>query len=266
MHCCKELGLLKTWLFYSCNWQKKKKKWYAAPVSHLWWATLVGKVKHVLTCVVSLCVAFRAVQGILVDKSPVFALTPSPSCLPQPYCDGAHKTKAPSIAPLRFSPDKDKTVMLCACKETKNAPYCDGSHFKVIFRDVLKSVKGVFKWSAFKRLGYGARKLIAIIIKNTSDLSLLSFVCKPQENSLLKSASPSALFPVIYHNCFSSLLTDTLLFLCCLDFRVKNIFTVSQECLGKIKDFTSSSALLLLVYWVIILVVRFYRVFSCVLK
>lgn len=40
--------------------------------------------------------------------------------------------------------------MLCACKQTKNAPYCDGSHFKVIFRDVVKSVKGVFKWTVFQ--------------------------------------------------------------------------------------------------------------------
>ncbi|XP_049900478.1 CDGSH iron-sulfur domain-containing protein 3, mitochondrial-like, partial [Epinephelus moara] len=63
----------------------------------------------------------------------------------QPFCDGAHKSKAPSISPLRFTPDKDRTVMLCACKQTKNAPYCDGSHFKVIFRDIVKSVKGVFK-------------------------------------------------------------------------------------------------------------------------
>ncbi|XP_049427445.1 CDGSH iron-sulfur domain-containing protein 3, mitochondrial-like [Epinephelus fuscoguttatus] len=63
----------------------------------------------------------------------------------QPFCDGAHKSKAPSISPLRFTPDKDRTVMLCACKQTKNAPYCDGSHFKVIFRDIVKSVKGIFK-------------------------------------------------------------------------------------------------------------------------
>ncbi|XP_070684393.1 CDGSH iron-sulfur domain-containing protein 3, mitochondrial-like [Pempheris klunzingeri] len=63
----------------------------------------------------------------------------------QPFCDGAHKTKAPSIAPLRFTPDSDKALMLCACKQTKNAPYCDGSHFKVILRDIVKSVKGVFK-------------------------------------------------------------------------------------------------------------------------
>lgn len=63
----------------------------------------------------------------------------------QPFCDGAHRTKAPSISPVRFTPDKDRTVTLCACKQTKNAPYCDGSHFRVIFRDVVKSVKGIFK-------------------------------------------------------------------------------------------------------------------------
>lgn len=63
----------------------------------------------------------------------------------QPFCDGAHKSKAPSISPLRFTPEKSKTVMLCACKETKNPPYCDGSHFNVIFKDIKKSVKGIFK-------------------------------------------------------------------------------------------------------------------------
>ncbi|XP_060950140.1 CDGSH iron-sulfur domain-containing protein 3, mitochondrial-like [Limanda limanda] len=63
----------------------------------------------------------------------------------QPFCDGAHRTAAPSIAPLRFTPEKDGTLMLCACKQTKNAPYCDGSHFKLIYRDLVKWVKGVFK-------------------------------------------------------------------------------------------------------------------------
>lgn len=63
----------------------------------------------------------------------------------QPFCDGAHRTHAPSISPVRFTPDKDRALMLCACKQTKNAPYCDGSHLKVIFQDVVKSVKGIFK-------------------------------------------------------------------------------------------------------------------------
>ncbi|KAF6724573.1 CDGSH iron-sulfur domain-containing protein 3, mitochondrial [Oryzias melastigma] len=63
----------------------------------------------------------------------------------QPFCDGAHLKQAPSISPLRFTPDKDRTVFLCACKQTKNAPYCDSSHLKVIYRDVVKAVKGLFK-------------------------------------------------------------------------------------------------------------------------
>uniref|UniRef100_A0AAQ6IK57 Iron-binding zinc finger CDGSH type domain-containing protein n=1 Tax=Anabas testudineus TaxID=64144 RepID=A0AAQ6IK57_ANATE len=63
----------------------------------------------------------------------------------QPFCDGAHKSKAPGISPVFFTPEKDKAFMFCACKQTRNAPYCDGSHLKVIFRDVVKSVKGIFK-------------------------------------------------------------------------------------------------------------------------
>uniref|UniRef100_A0A3Q3W2J4 Iron-binding zinc finger CDGSH type domain-containing protein n=1 Tax=Mola mola TaxID=94237 RepID=A0A3Q3W2J4_MOLML len=59
----------------------------------------------------------------------------------QPFCDGAHKVKAPSISPLRFSPDKTKTAMLCACKETKNVPYCDGSHFKEVQKSQLMPPK-----------------------------------------------------------------------------------------------------------------------------
>ncbi|KAJ0033428.1 hypothetical protein NQD34_000535 [Periophthalmus magnuspinnatus] len=46
----------------------------------------------------------------------------------QPFCDGAHKLKAPSFTPLRFVPDKDMTIYLCGCKYTNNPPYCDGTH------------------------------------------------------------------------------------------------------------------------------------------
>uniref|UniRef100_A0A8C8JKF0 Iron-binding zinc finger CDGSH type domain-containing protein n=1 Tax=Oncorhynchus tshawytscha TaxID=74940 RepID=A0A8C8JKF0_ONCTS len=47
-----------------------------------------------------------------------------------PFCDGAHRTQAPSISPPHFTPEKDSTLMLCPCKQTKNVPYCDGTHFK----------------------------------------------------------------------------------------------------------------------------------------
>lgn len=46
----------------------------------------------------------------------------------QPFCDGAHKLKAPGFSPLRFFPDKDMTIYLCGCKFTNNPPYCDGTH------------------------------------------------------------------------------------------------------------------------------------------
>ncbi|XP_049900812.1 CDGSH iron-sulfur domain-containing protein 3, mitochondrial-like [Epinephelus moara] len=46
----------------------------------------------------------------------------------QPFCDGAHKTKAKGLTPLRFVPEKDTTVWLCGCKYTNNPPYCDGTH------------------------------------------------------------------------------------------------------------------------------------------
>lgn len=63
----------------------------------------------------------------------------------QPFCDGAHRAKAPSIEPLRFTPEIDRTVFLCACKQTKNGPYCDSTHIKVIFNDIVKYVKGAFR-------------------------------------------------------------------------------------------------------------------------
>lgn len=46
----------------------------------------------------------------------------------QPFCDGAHKTQAQGLSPLRFFPEKDATVWLCGCKYTSNPPYCDGTH------------------------------------------------------------------------------------------------------------------------------------------
>lgn len=50
----------------------------------------------------------------------------------QPFCDGAHKLKAPGLSPLRFYPEKDATVWLCGCKHTHNPPYCDGTHKQAV--------------------------------------------------------------------------------------------------------------------------------------
>lgn len=48
----------------------------------------------------------------------------------QPFCDGSH-TAAGQFTPKPFTLTEKKTVALCQCKQTKNPPYCDGSHTKL---------------------------------------------------------------------------------------------------------------------------------------
>jgi len=44
----------------------------------------------------------------------------------QPYCDGSHVGTA--FAPKAYTPTAGGTAYLCACKRSKAAPLCDGSH------------------------------------------------------------------------------------------------------------------------------------------
>jgi len=47
----------------------------------------------------------------------------------QPWCNGSHKTT--EMTPKIFKAEESKMAALCMCKQTKNAPYCDGSHMKL---------------------------------------------------------------------------------------------------------------------------------------
>ena len=47
----------------------------------------------------------------------------------QPFCDGSHKGSG--FTPTPFTAEKDATNYLCGCKRTKNMPYCDGSHMSL---------------------------------------------------------------------------------------------------------------------------------------
>jgi len=44
----------------------------------------------------------------------------------QPYCDGSHK--GTGFTPLAFTAKETGKAYLCGCKHSKNPPYCDGSH------------------------------------------------------------------------------------------------------------------------------------------
>jgi CDGSH-type Zn-finger protein len=44
----------------------------------------------------------------------------------QPFCDGSHRGS--EFVPLPFQPEVTGPKYLCGCKKSKNPPYCDGTH------------------------------------------------------------------------------------------------------------------------------------------
>ena len=73
-------------------------------------------------------------NGNVADKKPVIIDLPAGthywcSCgnsKNQPFCDGSHK--GTEFKSLKFILVESKKVALCNCKQTKNGPFCDGSH------------------------------------------------------------------------------------------------------------------------------------------
>jgi CDGSH-type Zn-finger protein len=44
----------------------------------------------------------------------------------QPFCDGSHK--GTDFTPVAYTAPRDKIVFFCGCKQTGDAPLCDGTH------------------------------------------------------------------------------------------------------------------------------------------
>tara|TARA_R110002096_G_scaffold47539_66_gene126966 strand:- start:6083 stop:6325 length:243 start_codon:yes stop_codon:yes gene_type:complete len=44
----------------------------------------------------------------------------------QPFCDGSHKGS--SFTPVKYTAEISKKVFFCGCKHSAKAPLCDGSH------------------------------------------------------------------------------------------------------------------------------------------
>ena len=47
----------------------------------------------------------------------------------QPFCDGSHK--GTEFTPVAFKPAQSWRVFFCGCKHSKNRPMCDGTHAKI---------------------------------------------------------------------------------------------------------------------------------------
>ncbi|MEM1249108.1 MAG: CDGSH iron-sulfur domain-containing protein [Acidobacteriota bacterium] len=47
----------------------------------------------------------------------------------QPFCDGSHR--GTDFEPLRWVLEEDRRVAVCTCKHTDKAPLCDGSHSRL---------------------------------------------------------------------------------------------------------------------------------------
>jgi CDGSH iron-sulfur domain-containing protein 3 len=45
----------------------------------------------------------------------------------QPFCDGSHKAEG-KFTPVQWTAPKSATKYFCTCKQTDNAPFCDGTH------------------------------------------------------------------------------------------------------------------------------------------
>ncbi len=49
----------------------------------------------------------------------------------QPFCDGSHKVKNTGMTPVRAVIDKPKKVAWCGCRSSAKKPFCDGTHQKL---------------------------------------------------------------------------------------------------------------------------------------
>jgi CDGSH-type Zn-finger protein len=70
----------------------------------------------------------QAPYKIMVEKGKIYSWCSCGYSQNQPFCDGAHKVKAPELKSVKYLAESDGKVYFCGCRKTKNAPICDGAH------------------------------------------------------------------------------------------------------------------------------------------
>lgn len=71
-------------------------------------------------------IAGKAPIPVEIEAGKTYAWCACGNSSNQPFCDGSHKGSA--FSPKVFVAEESKTAFFCACKQTGNPGFCDGSH------------------------------------------------------------------------------------------------------------------------------------------
>ena len=71
-------------------------------------------------------IAGKAPMPVEIEAGKTYAWCACGNSSNQPFCDGSHKGS--SFTPKVFVAEESKTAFFCVCKQTGNPGFCDGSH------------------------------------------------------------------------------------------------------------------------------------------
>jgi CDGSH-type Zn-finger protein len=74
-------------------------------------------------------IAQKSPYGVQVEAGKSYFWCACGQSKNQPFCDGSHKGS--SFTPVQYKADATKQVWFCGCKHTKNRPLCDGTHSRL---------------------------------------------------------------------------------------------------------------------------------------
>lgn len=74
-------------------------------------------------------IAGREPMPVELEEGKTYAWCACGESSNQPFCDGSHR--GGPFEPKVFKAEKSMTAYLCLCKGTSNPGYCDGTHKKL---------------------------------------------------------------------------------------------------------------------------------------
>lgn len=74
-------------------------------------------------------IAQKSPYGVQVEAGKTYFWCACGQSKNQPFCDGSHKGSG--FTPVQYKSDATKQMWFCGCKHTKNRPLCDGTHSRI---------------------------------------------------------------------------------------------------------------------------------------